>query len=44
MTWHTSTTTKADLQHLLAHIRHQGGTVASCHQCTSGLEVTWFTL
>lgn len=44
MTWHTSTTTKAELDRLLAHIRHHGGTVASCQQCTDGLMVTWFTL
>lgn len=44
MTWHTSTTPKADLDRLLAHIRHHGGTVASYQQCTEGLMVTWFTL
>lgn len=44
MTWHTSTTTKTELHRLLAEIRHQGGTVASCHRCTTGLEITWFTL
>jgi hypothetical protein len=44
MTWHTTTTTKADLDDLLAHIKHEGGTVASCQHCTGGLMVTWFTL
>ncbi|MCX6400655.1 MAG: hypothetical protein NTX33_12100 [Propionibacteriales bacterium] len=44
MTWHTTTTTKAELTHLLANIRHQGGTVASCHRCSAGLQITWFTL
>lgn len=44
MTWHTTTTPKADLGRLIAHIRRQGGTVASCQCCTGGLMVTWFTL
>lgn len=44
MTWHTSTTRREDLPALIAHIRHHGGTVASCQQCTEGLLVTWFTL
>lgn len=44
MTWHTSTTTRDELDRLLAEIRHQGGTVASCHRCTAGSEITWFTL
>lgn len=44
MTWHTTTTTKAELDGLLRSIRHQGGTVASCHRCTGGLSITWFTL
>ncbi len=44
MTWHTSTTTRDDLQQLITHIRHCGGTVASCQRCAEGLLVTWFTL
>lgn len=44
MTWHTSTTTKSELNQLLAEIRHHGGTVTSCHRCAEGLEITWFTL
>lgn len=44
MTWHTTTTPKSDLNRLIAHIRREGGTVASCQCCTGGLLVTWFTL
>ena len=44
MTWHTTTTTRHGLASLIAHIRHQGGTVASCQHCAAGLRVTWFTL
>ncbi len=44
MTWHTSTTTRDELNRLLTEIRHRGGTVASCRHDTSGLLVTWFTL
>lgn len=44
MTWHTTTTTRDHLQLLIAEIRHQGGTIASCRRCTAGLLVTWFTL
>jgi hypothetical protein len=44
MTWHTSTTTRDKLAALVADIRLQGGTVASCQRCAAGLVVTWFTL
>jgi hypothetical protein len=44
MTWHTSTIKRDELDQLLRKIRHQGGTVASCHRCTAGLQITWFTL
>lgn len=44
MTWHRSTTTRAELEKLIRDIRHRGGTVASCQRCTAGLLVTWFTL
>lgn len=44
MAWHTTTTTKDELSVLIADIRRQGGTVASCQQCTGGLLITWFTL
>ncbi|WP_435769017.1 hypothetical protein [Nocardioides sp. SYSU DS0651] len=44
MTWHTSTTTRDGLVVLIERIRHQGGTVASCQQCSAGILVTWFTL
>lgn len=44
MAWHTSTTTRDRLDGLIADIRRQGGTVASCQQCSEGLLITWFTL
>ncbi|HWU22126.1 MAG TPA: hypothetical protein VN088_11415 [Nocardioides sp.] len=44
MTWHTSNTTPARLEKLIADIRRQGGTVASCYRGTTDLVVTWFTL
>jgi hypothetical protein len=43
MTWHTSTTTRDGLDGLISHIRHHGGTVASCQRCAAGLLITWFT-
>lgn len=44
MTWHTSTTTRDRLERLIKDIRENGGTIASCQRCTTGLLVTWFTL
>lgn len=44
MIWHTSTATKDSLAEVIADIRHQGGTIASCLHFTSGIGVTWFTL
>lgn len=44
MTWRSSTTTREGLAALIDHIRHHGGTVASCQRCTGGLLITWFTL
>lgn len=43
MRWHTSMTTRDELDGLVRDIRRQGGTVASCQRRPVGFVVTWFT-